>query len=124
VTALGAAAIQHSCSGFGLHAAQKPVGLRAVAAVGLKRTLRHSTELLNFLLTAVIPSTAPHHICFFKREDGLAVDLWIVTRNSKYTRRPFFKAKICSNKLRSKSDIASAFLLIHREWCNKKNVVW
>src|SRR5215831_6566540 len=44
MTALRTTAAQNGSSGLGLHAAKEPVGLRAAAAVGLKRTLRHSTE--------------------------------------------------------------------------------
>ena len=46
VTAFGAAAAQHGCARLGLHAGKKPVGLRAVATVWLKGTLRHLTRLL------------------------------------------------------------------------------
>src|SRR5947208_3250271 len=46
MTALGAAAAQHGRTRFGLHAGQKPVGLRAVATVRLESTLRHLTRLL------------------------------------------------------------------------------
>jgi len=41
VAALGAAAIEYGCTGLGLHAGEKAVGLGAVAAVGLEGTLRH-----------------------------------------------------------------------------------
>jgi hypothetical protein len=44
VTALGAAAVEHGCTGLGLHTGEKPVGLRAVAAVRLKGALRHGTD--------------------------------------------------------------------------------
>jgi hypothetical protein len=47
MTALGAAAIQDGGASLGLHAGEKAVGLGAVAAVGLKGTLRHGTELLR-----------------------------------------------------------------------------
>ena len=47
MTALGAATAQHSCSRLGLHAGKKAVGLGAVAAVGLKGTLRHDKKLLR-----------------------------------------------------------------------------
>jgi hypothetical protein len=43
VTALRTAAAQDRGSSLGLHAAQKAMGLGAVAAVGLKRTLGHGT---------------------------------------------------------------------------------
>ena len=46
VASLGAPAAQHCCARFSLHTGKKPVGLRAVAAVGLKGTLRHLTRLL------------------------------------------------------------------------------
>ena len=46
VTAFGAAAAEHGCARLGLHAAKKPVGLRAVATVWLEGTLRHLTRLL------------------------------------------------------------------------------
>ena len=46
VTALGAAPAKHGCTSLGLHTSKKPVGLRPVAAVGLKGTLRHLTRLL------------------------------------------------------------------------------
>jgi hypothetical protein len=47
VTTLGTAAIEDGCTSLGLHAGEKAVGLGAVAAVGLKGTLRHGTELLR-----------------------------------------------------------------------------
>jgi hypothetical protein len=47
VTALGAAAIENGSASLGLHAGQKTVGLGTAAAVGLKGTLRHGTELLK-----------------------------------------------------------------------------
>ena len=46
---LGAAARQNCSSALGLHAAAKPVGLRAAAAIRLKCALRHGTALLNFI---------------------------------------------------------------------------
>jgi len=42
VTALGAAAIQNSLTGLGLHAGQKSVGLRTATSVGLEGSLRHN----------------------------------------------------------------------------------
>lgn len=49
VAPLGTATAEHSCTRFGLHPGKKPVGLRAMAAVRLKGTLRHLTRLLlNF----------------------------------------------------------------------------
>jgi hypothetical protein len=61
VTALGAAAAQNSGTGLRLHPGQKPVSLRAVAAVRLKGTLRHDknscgrrTLLLELLAIAAI----------------------------------------------------------------------
>jgi hypothetical protein len=49
VTTLGTSAAQYGCASLGLHPGKKPVGLRAVATVGLKGTLRHLTRLLlNF----------------------------------------------------------------------------
>ena len=47
VTALGAATAENSGSCLGLHARKKAVGLGAVTAVGLKRTLRHDKKLLR-----------------------------------------------------------------------------
>jgi len=47
VTALGAATAQNSSTRLCLHAAQKAMGLRTVAAVGLKGTLRHDKKLLR-----------------------------------------------------------------------------
>jgi hypothetical protein len=44
VTALGAAAVQDGSTGLGLHAGKKPMGLRAMAAVRLKGTLRHGNN--------------------------------------------------------------------------------
>jgi hypothetical protein len=44
VTALGATAAEHGCTGLGLHTGEKPVSLRAVAAVRLKGALRHGTD--------------------------------------------------------------------------------
>jgi hypothetical protein len=41
VTALGATPVENSSTSLGFHAGKKPVGLRAVAAVGLEGTLRH-----------------------------------------------------------------------------------
>jgi len=42
----GAAAAEHGCAGFGLHARPKSVCFRTVATVGLKRTLGHCDPLL------------------------------------------------------------------------------
>lgn len=47
VAALRAAAAENSGAGLGLHTAQEAVSLRTAAAVGLKGTLRHGTELLK-----------------------------------------------------------------------------
>jgi len=47
VAALRAAAAEHSCAGFGLHAAEEAVGLGPVAAVGLKGALGHGKKLLR-----------------------------------------------------------------------------
>jgi hypothetical protein len=47
VTALGAAAIENGGTSLGLHAGEEAVGLGAVAAVGLKGTLRHDKKLLR-----------------------------------------------------------------------------
>jgi hypothetical protein len=44
MTALGATTAEDGGSGFGLHAAEKAVGLGAAATVGLKGTLRHETN--------------------------------------------------------------------------------
>ena len=46
VAALGTATAEYGRTRLGLHAGKKPVGLRAVAAVGLEGTLRHLTRLL------------------------------------------------------------------------------
>ena len=46
VASLGTPAAQHSCARLGLHPGQKPVGLRAMAAVWLEGTLRHWVRLL------------------------------------------------------------------------------
>jgi hypothetical protein len=61
VTALGAAAAKNGCTCLGLHAGEKAVGLGAVAAVGLKGTLRHDKNscgrrrlLLKLLAIAAI----------------------------------------------------------------------
>jgi hypothetical protein len=47
VTALSAATAEDGSTGLGLHASQETVGLGAVAAVGLKGTLRHDKKLLR-----------------------------------------------------------------------------
>jgi hypothetical protein len=47
VTALGATAAEDSGACLCLHAGQETVGLGAVAAVGLKGTLRHDKKLLR-----------------------------------------------------------------------------
>jgi hypothetical protein len=47
VTALGATTAENGSPGLGLHAAEETVGLRAMAAVGLKGALRHGTKLLR-----------------------------------------------------------------------------
>ena len=61
MTALRATAAQHCGARLGLHAGKKAVGLRAVAAVGLKGTLRHDKNscgrrrlLLKLLAVATI----------------------------------------------------------------------
>ena len=46
VASLGTPAAQHGCTRLGLHAGQKPVCLRAMAAVRLKGALRHIVKLL------------------------------------------------------------------------------
>jgi len=43
VATFGTAAAENSGTGFGLHAAEKTVGLGTVAAVGLKSALGHGT---------------------------------------------------------------------------------
>src|SRR5271157_4813279 len=50
MAALGAATRQYGCSALGLHTCAKAVNFRAMAAVRLKRALRHGTALLNFSL--------------------------------------------------------------------------
>jgi hypothetical protein len=47
VTALGAAAAEDGCACLGLHTSKKAVGLGAMAAIGLKSTLRHDKKLLR-----------------------------------------------------------------------------
>jgi len=61
VTALGATAAEDGCTSLGLHAGEEAVGLGAVAAVGLKGTLRHDKNscgrrrlLLKLLAVATI----------------------------------------------------------------------
>jgi hypothetical protein len=61
VTALGATAAEDCCTSLGLHAREEAVGLGAVAAVGLKGTLRHDKNscgrrrlLLKLLAIAAI----------------------------------------------------------------------
>jgi hypothetical protein len=61
MTALGAAAAENGCTSLGLHAGEEAVGLGAVAAVGLKGTLRHDKNsygrrglLLKLLAIAAI----------------------------------------------------------------------
>lgn len=44
LTASGAAAAEHGCTGFGLHARPEPVSFHAVAAIGLKGTFGHITR--------------------------------------------------------------------------------
>src|ERR1035437_2575396 len=56
VASFGTPAAQHGCARLGLHAGKKPVGLRAVTAVGLEGTLRHLTRLLLNLFFAVCNS--------------------------------------------------------------------
>jgi hypothetical protein len=45
VAALGAAAVQDGCAGFGGHANEESVDLAATAAVGLKGALGHDFSL-------------------------------------------------------------------------------
>jgi hypothetical protein len=47
MTALGAAAAEDGGTSLGLHASKKAMGLRAMAAVRLKGTLRHDKKLLR-----------------------------------------------------------------------------
>ena len=47
VTALGATAAEDGGACLGLHAGKKAVGLGAMAAIGLKSTLRHDKKLLR-----------------------------------------------------------------------------
>jgi hypothetical protein len=56
VAALGTAPAKYGCARLGLHPGKKPVGLRAVAAVGLEGTLRHLTRLLLNLFFAICNS--------------------------------------------------------------------
>ena len=57
VASLGTPAAEHGCTRLGLHAGKEPVGLGAVAAVGLEGTLRHLTRLLlNFFAVGNSPS--------------------------------------------------------------------
>jgi len=50
VTALGTSTAKDSSASLGLHPRKKPMGLCAVAAIGLKGTLRHVNRLLLSLL--------------------------------------------------------------------------
>jgi hypothetical protein len=47
VPALGATAAENGSACLGLHARKKAVGLGAMAAIGLKGTLRHDKKLLR-----------------------------------------------------------------------------
>jgi hypothetical protein len=47
MTALGATAVKNGGTRLGLHARKKAVGLGAMAAIGLKGTLRHDKKLLR-----------------------------------------------------------------------------
>jgi hypothetical protein len=53
VASLGTPAAQHGCARLGLHAGQKPVCLRAMAAVRLKGALRHIVKLLLNLFSGL-----------------------------------------------------------------------
>jgi len=52
VASLGTPAIEHGCARLGLHPGEEPVGLGAVAAIGLEGTLRHLTGLLQQISAA------------------------------------------------------------------------
>ena len=54
VTALGATAVENGGTGLGLHAGEEAVGLRAMAAVGLKGALRHGTNSCSGLRLVLI----------------------------------------------------------------------
>ena len=60
VASLGTTAAEYGCARLGLHPGKKPVGLRAVAAIRLKGTLRHLTRpLLNFFTLYNSPLVYP-----------------------------------------------------------------
>jgi hypothetical protein len=114
VAALSAPTAQHGCARLGLHAGKKPVGLRAVAAVGLESTLRHWTGLLLNLSLLRYATVIQYTLCPRYSQSGKqskGVTKASIRSTSKREKRGWDADKI---------DPASD---LHKEWCNKKNVI-
>ena len=80
VATLGAPAVQHGSARLGLHAGQEPVGLGAVAAVGLEGTLRHLIRLLLNLIA--VCNSLPVYLKVAKVPNQMAKKRVIAARKS------------------------------------------
>jgi hypothetical protein len=118
VAALGTPAAQHGCTRLGLHAGKKPVGLRAVAAVWLKGTLRHLTSTPCLISLAYSPISWRCHslqVYLISTPAPRQVQRWL-QRNGllNTTQRVTFKIEKAADET-MKFDL-------HKEWC-KQNFV-
>jgi hypothetical protein len=111
VTALGTTAAKYGGARLGLHTGKEPVGLRAVAAVGLKGTLRHWTRLL-LKFFAVCNSLSVYLKAFSnpKGEQRKGVSRAAERDRIEPPIRPF------------QADRTAVSIGLHKEWCNKKNL--
>jgi hypothetical protein len=104
VAALGTAAAEYGRARLGLHAGKKPVGFRAVAAVGLEGTLRHLNRLLlNFF--AVCNSLSVYLKAFMIPKRTAQQGFRGVVQEA-HARRPMRLEK--ANRMN-----------LHKEWCNR-----
>jgi hypothetical protein len=103
VPPFGAPAAKHSRARLGLHPGQKPVSLGAVAAVGLKGTLRHFTRLLLNLFV----------VC-----NSLPVYLKALPRFALQQRKGFSSGPKYGLHATIKVDFLDVSIELHKEWCN------
>ena len=113
VTALGSAAAEHSGTRFGLHTRQKTMSFSAVAAVGLKGTLRHVGLLLLsffacrnsfsvYLMSGLIPKPILGELNAVSIDGTLAKSPETTVENA---------------------GVTSPAGVLHKEWCNQIFVV-
>ena len=100
LAALGAAARQNCSSAFSLHAAAKPMGLRAAAAIRLKCALRHGSALLKKFFNEIMDA---------------------VHRAGNYSVQQFLSISHCTQNRKIRGFVLlfhSRSLPFHNRWCN------